>query len=67
MNISIERLEQIETERAETLMDPAFREWLKQLNVSRMCIRREGVDRARELMSQWQEGRQESIFRFLGQ
>lgn len=65
MNISIERLQQIENERAQTFTDPSFGEWFKQLNVSRLCTRTEGRDRARDLMNQWQEGKQESIFQLL--
>lgn len=65
MNISIERLEQIEIERAQTFTDPSFGEWFKQLNVSRLCTQTEGRDRAREMMNQWQEGKQESIFQLL--
>lgn len=63
MNISIERLEQIENERVNTFMDPAFREWSKSLNVSRMCVGREGVDRANHMMDQWQEKKDYSIFK----
>jgi len=65
MNISIERLEQIESERAQTFNDPSFSDWFKQLNVSRMCTQTEGRDRAKEMMKQWQEGKEESIFRIL--
>lgn len=35
MNISIERLEQIEQEREEVMFSPAFKQWMKDLNVSR--------------------------------
>jgi hypothetical protein len=34
-NISLERLEQIELERAATAADPKFQEWRRELNVSR--------------------------------
>jgi hypothetical protein len=34
-NISLERLEQIELERAATAADPKFQEWMQTLNVSR--------------------------------
>lgn len=63
MNISIERLQEIEDERVAAQMDPSFREWFKDLNVSRMCIGREGVDRARHMMEQWQEGKTDSIWK----
>ena len=53
MNITIERLEQIENERVNTFMDPNFRDWLKQFNVSRLYPKREGIDRANQMMEDW--------------
>lgn len=53
MNITIERLEEIENERTKTFMDPTFRDWLKQFNVSRLCPKREGIDNARRIMADW--------------
>jgi len=50
MNITIERLEQIETERQQTVSDPQFQAWMKQLNVSRMYISRDGIHRANQMM-----------------
>jgi len=35
MNISLERLEQIELEREATMADPAYTKWMQELNVSR--------------------------------
>lgn len=35
MNISIERLQQIEIEREATMADPAYTRWMQELNVSR--------------------------------
>lgn len=35
MNISIERLEQIEQEREEVMFSTDFKQWMKELNVSR--------------------------------
>ena len=35
MNITIERLQQIEIEREATIADPAFAKWMQELNVSR--------------------------------
>lgn len=34
-NITVERLEQIEQEREEVMFSPAFKQWMKDLNVSR--------------------------------
>jgi len=50
---SIERLEQIEQERNETMSDAQFREWLKQLNVSRLYTSNEGILNAKHMMEQW--------------
>ena len=33
-NITIERLEQIEQERQEVIGDPAYQQWMRELNVS---------------------------------
>jgi len=38
MNVSIERLNQIEQERQETMINPKFQEWIKQLNISRSYL-----------------------------
>jgi hypothetical protein len=35
MNITIERLQEIETQRQATIADPAFAKWMQELNVSR--------------------------------
>lgn len=51
--LSVERLEEIERERAQTTSDPLFMEWFKQLNVSRLHNRREGIDEASRMMGMW--------------
>jgi hypothetical protein len=53
MNISIERLEEIENERAEVFGNPAYQNWVRELNVSRLHINREGILKANEIMSLW--------------
>ena len=53
LKTSLERLQEIENERVQTNNDPLFHEWLKQLHVSRLHIRRDGLDRAKEIMEQW--------------
>lgn len=53
INTSLERLQEIENERAQTNNDPEFHKWLQQLNVSRLHIRRDGLDRAKDIMEQW--------------
>jgi hypothetical protein len=63
---SIERLEQIEQERNETMSDAQFREWLKQLNVSRLYTNNEGILNAKRIMEQWdnEENKRCSYFNF---
>ena len=55
MNTTIERLEQIEAERQQTMNDASFQEWMKQLNVSRLHVDKTGILRATELMNQWND------------
>ena len=50
---TIERLDEIELERFQTQMDPNFQKWTKQLNVSRLHVYREGINKANQLMSGW--------------
>lgn len=53
MNVSIERLEQIELERSKVIADPAYQAWMKELNISRLWSCLEPKLRARELNSQY--------------
>jgi hypothetical protein len=53
MNTSIERLEEIELERIQTQSNPAYQDWVKNLNVSRLHIDREGILRANDMMKMW--------------
>ena len=53
MNVSIERLEQIEIERSEVIADPDFQLWMKELNVSQSWSNPEPRLRANELTSQY--------------
>lgn len=52
-HIPIERLEQIYKDREETQSDPLFRQWLKELNVSRMWLDKTLMYNAREAMRDW--------------
>jgi hypothetical protein len=56
-NISLERLEQIEREREETQSDPAYHNWIKELNVSRSWSRQDGLHNARHMMGLWDADR----------
>jgi hypothetical protein len=53
INTTIERLEQIEQEREQTMMDKQFQQWMKKMNVSRLYTDKTGVLRANELMNQY--------------
>jgi len=49
MNIAIERLVEIESEREQTMSDPSFQSWMKEIGVSVVYKDREPVLRAREM------------------
>jgi hypothetical protein len=53
INTTIERLEQIEQEREQTMMDKQFQQWMKKLNVSRLYTDKTGIIKANELMDQY--------------
>jgi hypothetical protein len=53
MNVSIERLEEIEIERSEVVANPAFQVWMRELNVSQSWTNPESKIRANELTSQY--------------
>lgn len=50
---SLERLEQIEMERATTFSDPQFQAWVKELNVSKSYGDPEPTRRGAEMTSQY--------------
>jgi hypothetical protein len=52
-HISLERIEEIEQEREQTQLDPEFQSWMKQLNIGRLCINRDGIVRANQMMQEW--------------
>jgi hypothetical protein len=49
-HITIERLQEIEAERAKTQQDVKFHHWMKELHVGRLCIDRTGIIRANQMM-----------------
>ena len=49
MNTTIERLVEIESEREQTMSDPSFQNWMKDLGVSVVYKDREPVLRAKEM------------------
>lgn len=50
MNISVERLIEIEDEREQTMADKRFQKWFRELNVSRVYKDKEPILRARDMM-----------------
>jgi hypothetical protein len=52
-HISLERLQEIEQERAQTQSDPEFQSWMHELNIGRLCVNREGIVRANQMMQEW--------------
>jgi hypothetical protein len=52
-NITIERLEQIEQERQEVIGDPAYQQWIRELNVSQSYSEPTGKLNARDMNNQY--------------
>jgi hypothetical protein len=52
-NVSIERLEEIELERQQTLGDSNFQSWMKELNVSQSYIEPTSLLRGKEIVGQY--------------
>jgi len=52
-NLDLEKYEQLELERANTMNDPNFQSWAKDLNVSQSYEDRTGIIKANELNRQY--------------
>ena len=52
-NVSIERLEEIEEERQQTLGDINFQLWMKELNVSQSYVELTSLLRAKDIVGQY--------------
>lgn len=52
-SISLERLEQIENERAQTFSNPMFIKWMKKLKVGRLAVNPNDMDQTRQMMSDY--------------
>ena len=61
MNISFERLEQIENERNKTMVDKHFQQWMKELNVSQSYQDKSSFINAKDFLRQYDY----SEFKFL--
>jgi hypothetical protein len=53
MNITVERLEQIEKERNKTMGDKNFQIWMKELNVSQSYQDRSSIINAMDIIKQY--------------
>jgi len=53
MNISFERLDQIEKERNKTMGDKNFQQWMKELNVSQSYQDKTPIIKAMDLLKQY--------------
>jgi uncharacterized protein (UPF0128 family) len=56
-NISVERLEQIEREREQTMADVAYQRWMKDLRVGTMYVDRQLIHNAQYAMQDWDTSR----------
>jgi hypothetical protein len=54
-HITIERLQEIEAERAQTETDPNFKTWMHELRVGTLCITKDGITRAQQMMADWNQ------------
>jgi len=52
-NITIDRLYTIERERENTIADPDFQQWCRDMKIGARVQKREGIDNANALMAQW--------------
>ena len=52
-NITVERLEQIEREREETMADVAYQRWMQDLRVASMYVDRQLIHNAQHAMQEW--------------
>ena len=52
-NITIDRLTTIEKEREATIADKNFQQWCKDMKIGVRYTNREGINRANEMMAQW--------------
>ena len=56
-NISVERLEQIEREREQTVSTTSYQQWMRELNVSSSYVDNTYILNAREAMRHWDSSR----------
>jgi hypothetical protein len=56
-DITVERLEQIEQERNQTMADVAYQRWMQELRVASMYIDRTPIHNANQAMQEWDSTR----------
>jgi len=56
-NITVERLEQIQQSREQTMADVAYQRWAQELQVASMYIDRQPLLNARDAMQEWDTSR----------
>ena len=56
-NITVERLEQIQREREQTMADTAYQRWAQELQVASMYVDRQPLLNARDAMQEWDTSR----------
>ena len=56
-NITVERLQEIELERNQTIADLAYQRWMKELQVGSMYIDRQLIHNANLAMQEWDSTR----------
>jgi hypothetical protein len=52
-NCTLERLEQIEQEREQTMLNPNYQKWIKELNVSQSYVDRTAMFNAIDIIKQY--------------
>jgi hypothetical protein len=56
-NITVERLQEIEQERNQTMADVAYQRWMKELQVASMYVDRQLIHNANQAMQEWDSTR----------
>lgn len=60
-NMTVDQLIQLEDERMETMVSPAFQAWMKNLNVSRLHTNREPFINAAQMNNQYDYQRKNKV------
>lgn len=63
--MTVDQLIQLEDERMETMVSPAFQQWMKSLNVSRLHTDKEPLNNAAQLTRQYDYKRKSKVARLV--